>query len=154
MNNPTKFPNHSVRRTNTETLSSSNKYRNIEHMFCDHHSAYTWQLKNCKRTVLYIFLQLEGTLKRFATQFTEGRQDRRNVNACYIKKTKVSNRFGFFLFFSVTAPGYWGWAVQIKVAYIQISAIWSWDLWKSFIATNCFPANKWHKIDMISWPEH
>ena len=69
------------------------------------------------------------------------------------QRTKVSKRYEFF-FFSVTAPGYWGWAVQIKVAYIPISAIWSWDLWKSFIATNCFPANKWHKIDMISWPEH
>jgi len=100
----------------------------------------------------FVHLSTAGRhLKRFATQFTAGRQDRRNVNACYIKKTKVSNRFGFFLFFSVTAPGYWGWAVQIKVAYIQISAIWSWDLWKSFIATNCFPAWFREEKEHILW---
>jgi hypothetical protein len=82
---------------NSQSFSSSNKYRITERVFRDHHSAYSWQLTQLQRTVLYNFLQrdLEIWNRIYSRKMHEGmRMHARS------KQTEVYDSYENFPFFS------------------------------------------------------
>jgi len=66
-------------------------------MLCDHHSAYTWQLNNCKRTVLYNFLQREGTSRDLQPNLQQ--EDMNDGMWMHVKSKRPKFQIGMSFFF-------------------------------------------------------